>query len=65
MMALSWVLRESDSQTRHQRLAARGKPHNVAMVAVTRRLARLLDTLLRGDRLRQAERPCPALPAAG
>ena len=38
--------------------------HKVAKVAVMRRPACLLDTLLRDDRLWQAEPPCPALQAA-
>ena len=47
----------------YERLLARGKPHKVAMVAVMRRLAALLDTLLRQDRLWQAEPPARMLEA--
>ena len=61
MTALSWILWGSDTQTRRQCLTARGKPQNVAMVAVMRPPARLLDSLLRGDRLWQAELPRPAV----
>ena len=43
---------------------ARGKPHKVALVAVMRRLAGLLDTLLREDRLWQAEPPARTLEVA-
>ena len=64
MAADSAVRWEFDSQARCQRLTARGKPHKAAMEAVMRRLACLLNTLLREDRLRQAEPPCPALQAA-
>ena len=64
MAALSAVRWESDSQARYRRLTARGKPHKVAMVAVMRRLACLLNTLLREDRLWQAEPPSTALQEA-
>ncbi|MDE0627290.1 MAG: IS110 family transposase [Bryobacterales bacterium] len=64
MAALSAVRWESDSKARYRRLTARGKPHKVAMVAVMRRLACLLNTLLREDRLWQAEPPCTALQVA-
>ena len=40
------------------------QPHKVALVAVMRRLAGLLDTLLREDRLWQAEPPARAMQAA-
>lgn len=63
MAALSAVRWEPGSQARYRRLTARGKPHKVAMVAVMRRLACLLNTLLREDRLWQAQPPC-ALPVA-
>ncbi|MDE0127391.1 MAG: transposase, partial [Bryobacterales bacterium] len=64
MAALSAIRWEPGSQGRYQRLTARGKPHKVAMVAVMRRLACLLNTLLREDRLWQAEPPCTALQVA-
>ena len=64
MAALSAVRWEPGSQARCRRLTARGKPRKVAMAAVMRRLACLLNTLLREDRLRQAEPPRPALHAA-
>ena len=64
MAALSKVRWEPGSQARYRRLTARGKPHKVAMVAVMRRLACLLNTLLREDRLWQAEPPSTALQAA-
>ena len=64
LAALTAIRWEPDSQARYGRLTARGKPHKVAMVAVMRRLACLLDTLLREDRLWQAGPPCTALQAA-
>ena len=42
---------------RYERLVASGKPHKVAAVAVMRGLACLLNTLLRENRLWQAEPP--------
>ena len=41
--------------------AVRCEPHKVAMVAVMRRLACLINTLLREDCLWQAEPPCTVL----
>ena len=57
MATLSAVRWEPACQACYQRLLARGKPHKVAMVAVMRRLAGLLNTLLRENRLWQAEPP--------
>ena len=57
MAAFTAVRWEPCSQAGYRRLTARGKPHKVAMVAVVRSLARLLNTLLREDRL-----PQPFLP---
>ena len=45
-------------------LAAAGKPHKVALVAVMRRLTGLLDTLLRENRLWQPAPPARELEAA-
>ena len=56
MAALSAIRCEHASQDCYQRLTANGKPHKVAVVAVMRRLAGLLDTLLREDRLWQPGR---------
>ena len=52
---------EADSQASYRRLTARGKPHKVSIM---RRLACMLNTLLREDRLWQAEPPSTALQAA-
>ncbi len=62
--ATSAVHWNPDSQACHDRLSQRGKPHKVALVTVLRKLAGLLDTLLRGDRLWQPEPPArpPAHP---
>ncbi len=54
MTAIRW---EPASQACYQRLAAAGKPHKVALVAVMRRLTGLLDTLLRENRLWQPAPP--------
>lgn len=64
MAILSAVRCEPGSQARYRRLTARGKLHKVAMVAVMRRLACLLNTLLREDRLWQAHPPSTPLQAA-
>lgn len=61
MTALTAVRWEPDSQPRYRCLTARGRLHKVAMVAVMGRLACLLNTLLREDRLWQAEPPCTAV----
>ena len=63
MAALTAVRSEPSCKACYERLLARGKPHKVAMVAVMRRLAALLDTLLRQDRLWQAEPPARMLEA--
>ncbi len=64
MAALTAVRCEPSFQACYQRLTANGKPHKVALVAVMRRLAGLLDTLLREDRLWQAEPPARHLEPA-
>ena len=64
MAALTAVRCEPSCRACYQRLTADGKPHKVALVAVMRRLAGLLDTLLREDRLWQAEPPARHLQAA-
>lgn len=64
MAALSAIRCEPSSQACYQRLTANGKPHKVALVAVMRRLVGLLDTLLRQDRLWQAQPPARPLEAA-
>ena len=64
MAALSAIRCEPSSQACYQRLTANGKPHKVAVVAVMRRLVGLLDTLLREDRLWQAQPPARPLEAA-
>ena len=64
MAALSAIRCEPASQACYQRLTAKGKPHKVAIVAVMRRLAGLLDTLLGQDRLWQAEPPAHPSEAA-
>ncbi len=61
MAALAAVRFEPSSKACYQRLTANGKPHKVALVAVMRRLAGLLDTLLREDRLWQTEPPAREL----
>ena len=45
------------AQACYQRLVANGKSHKLALVAVMRRWAGLLDTLLREDRLWQPQPP--------
>ncbi len=64
MAALGAIRWEPSSKACYERLLVRGKPHKVALVAVMRRLAGLLDTLLREDRIWQAEPPARALEAA-
>ena len=64
MAALAAIRCEPASQACYQRLTANGKPHKVALVAVMRRLVGLLDTLLREDRLWQAQPPARPLEAA-
>ena len=64
MAAMCAIRCEPASQACYERLAAAGKPHKVALVAVMRRLAGLLDTLLREDRLWQPEPPAQELEAA-
>ena len=64
MAALAAVRSEPSCKACYDRLLARGKPHKVALVAVMRRLAGLLDTLLREDRLWQAEPPARTLEVA-
>ncbi len=64
MAALSAVRCEPAAKAFYQRLLARGNPPKVALVAVMRKLAGLLDTLLREDRLWQHEPPARALQAA-
>ena len=64
MAALAAVRFEPSSKACYQRLTANGKPHKVALVAVLRRLAGLLDTLLPEDRLWQTEPPARELQAA-
>ncbi len=61
MTAIRW---EPASKACYERLAADGKPHKVALVAVMRRLAGVLDTLLRENRLWQPDPPARALEAA-
>ncbi len=57
MAAMSARIWEPGSKSLYNRLVARGKHHKVAMVAVMRRLIGLVDTLLREDRMWQAEAP--------
>ena len=64
MAALTAIRWNPYSKACYQRLTGRGKPHKVAMVAVMRQLAGLLNTLLREDRLWQAEPPVRQLEAA-
>ena len=64
MAALTAMRWEPASQACYQRLAAAGKPHKVALVAVMRRLTGLLDTLLRENRLWQPAPPARELEAA-
>ena len=60
----TWQPWEPSAKACYHRLLARGKPHKVAMIAVMRRLAGLLDTLLREDRLWQTQPPARVLEAA-
>ena len=64
MAALSAIRCEPSSKTCYQRLLARGKPRKVAIVAAMRRLAGLLDTLLRQNRPWQLDPPARLLEAA-
>ena len=64
MAALSAIRCEPSSKACYERLTAAGKQHKVALVAVMRRLAGLLDTLLREDRTWQPEPPSRELEAA-
>ena len=64
MAAVGAIRWEPASQAFYQRLLARGKAPKVALIAVARRLAGLLDTLLREDRLWQPEPPDRASEAA-
>ncbi len=64
MAAISAVRCEPASKARYERLIASGRPHKVAIVAVMRRLACLLNTLHRDNRLRQAEPPSRGLEGA-
>ena len=64
MAAMSAIRCEPASKACYERLAAAGKPHKVAIVAVMRKLAGLLDTLLRENRLWQLQPPARALEAA-
>ena len=64
MAALGAIRWEPSAKACYERLRARGKPHKVALVAVMRRLAGLLDTLLREDRLWQPQPPARGLEAA-
>ncbi|MCY4187701.1 MAG: IS110 family transposase, partial [Bryobacterales bacterium] len=57
MAALSATRCQPAAQACYQRLVANGKSHKLALVAVLRRLAGLLDTLLRQDRLWQPAPP--------
>ncbi len=57
MAALTAIRWEPASKACYERLAAAGKPHKVALLAVMRRLAGVLDTLLRENRLWQPEPP--------
>ena len=63
MAAISAIRCESASKACYERLVASGKPHKVATVAVMRRLSCLLNTLLRENRLWQAEPPSRGLEA--
>ena len=51
MAALSAIRCNPDLQAFYERLAGKGKPHKVALVAVMRKLLALLGALLRDDRL--------------
>ncbi len=64
MAALSAIRCEPSSKACYARLTAAGKQHKVAHVAVMRRLAGLLDTLLREDRTWRPEPPSRELEAA-
>ena len=64
MAALGAIRWEPSAKACYERLRTRGKPHKVALVAVMRRLADLLDTLLREDRLWQPQPPARGLEAA-
>ena len=64
MAAMSAARCEPASKACYERLAAADKPHKVAIVAVMRRLAGLLDTRLRENRLWQLQPPARVLEAA-
>ena len=64
MTALAAIRWNPGAKACYQRLTARGKPPKVALVAVMRKLASLLNLLLREDRLWQAEPPIRQLGAA-
>ena len=64
MAAVSAIRCEPRSKACYERLRARGKPPEVASVAVMRRLAARLAALLREDRLWQAEPPARVAEAA-
>ncbi|MCY4533973.1 MAG: transposase [Bryobacterales bacterium] len=64
MTALAAIRWNPGSKACYERLTARGKPPKVALVAVMRKLASLLNTLLREDRMWQAEPPNRQLEAA-
>ena len=64
MAALSAIRCEPASRDFYRRLVADGKEHKLAMVAVMRKLAGLLDALLRDNRLWQTEPPARPSEAA-
>lgn len=64
MADLSAVRWEPASKARYERLVTGGKAYKVATVAVMRRVACLLNTLLRDNRLWKAEPPGRGLEAA-
>ena len=64
MTAVAAIRWKPGSKACYQRLTGRGKPPKVALVAVMRKLASLLNTLLREDRMWQAEPPSRQLEAA-
>ena len=64
MAAVSAIRWNPDSKACYDRLTDRGKPPKVALVAVMRKLAGLLNSLLREDRMWQAEPPIRQLVAS-
>ena len=64
MAAVAAIRWNPGSKACYERLTARGKPPKVALVAVMRKLACLLNTLLCEDRMWQAEPPSRQLEAA-